>query len=64
MAQFTWAQGQQHLWKTGLLLDAARSNVDYTAYFRDDAGSVGGADPAQTLSGSDSTNVLIAGAFL
>jgi hypothetical protein len=56
MALFTWAYGQQHIWKTGLLLDAARSNVDYTAYFRDDA--------APSLSGSDSTNVLNAGAFL
>jgi outer membrane receptor protein involved in Fe transport len=64
LAQFTWAQGQQHIWKTGLLLDAARSNVDYTAYFRDDAASLGGADPARTLPGSDITNVLIAGAFL
>ena len=64
VADFTWGQGQRHIWKTGLLLDAARSNVNYTAYFRDDAVPVGGADPAQTLTGSDSTNVLIAGAFL
>jgi hypothetical protein len=62
LAAFTWMQGQRHVWKTGLLVDAARSNVDYTAYFRDDPS--GGADPAQTLPGSDSTNVLIAGAFL
>jgi hypothetical protein len=64
LASLTWAQGERHIWKTGLLVDAARSNVDYTAYFRDDAALSGGADPAQTLSGSDITNVLNAGAFL
>ncbi len=64
LASLTWAQGLRHIWKTGLLVDAARSNVDYTAYFRDDVAPSGGADPAQTLSGSDRTNVLGAGAFL
>jgi len=64
LADFTWVQGQTHVWKTGLLLDAARSNVDYTAYFRDDAVPVAGADAARTLAGSDSTNGLIAGVFL
>lgn len=64
LAELTWAAGERHIWKTGVLVDAARSNVDYTAYFRDDAAASGGPDPAQTLSGSDITNVVNAGAFV
>ncbi len=62
-ASLAWLQGP-HAWKAGATVDFARSRVDYTAYFRDDAAPQGGPDPSKTLTGHDSTNVLLAGAYV
>jgi hypothetical protein len=57
-------QSGAHAWKAGALVDFARSNVDYTAYTRDDAAALGGTDPTKTLAGRDTTNVVLAGAYV
>ena len=64
LANLTWLPGSGQTLKAGLLADFARSNVDYTAYFRDDASALGGPDPTQTQFGSDKSNVLLGGVYL
>ncbi|HEY1693246.1 MAG TPA: TonB-dependent receptor plug domain-containing protein [Polyangiaceae bacterium] len=61
---FAWKAGPSQTWKAGAMVDVAESKVDYVSYQRDDGSPLGGADPAGTLSGSDRTNVLVAGAFV
>jgi outer membrane cobalamin receptor len=63
-ATYTWPVGQAQLWKAGLALDDATSNVDYDQFTRDDASTAGGPDPALTVTGRDDTSILLGGAFL
>jgi hypothetical protein len=63
-ATYSWRVDDEQRWKAGVTLDDAHSSVAYTQFTRDDASPSGGADPALTLSGADSTNILLAGAFV
>lgn len=61
IANYTLPIGTSQVWKLGASIDNATSWVDYTSYVRDDA--TGGPDPAQTITGGDRTNVLLAGVY-
>jgi hypothetical protein len=50
--------------KAGLLFDAQQSNVAFSQFYRDDASATGGADPQQTVNGTDITNVMLGGIYL
>lgn len=63
-ATYAWSVGDRQRWKAGAVLDDAQSVVDYTQYTRDDASPSGGPDPSLSLAGRDSTNILLAGAFV
>jgi outer membrane cobalamin receptor len=61
---YAWTAGEHQRWKAGALIDVAEGRVGYTSYFRDDASPLGGADPSQTIAGSDRTHVLAGGVYL
>ena len=62
-ADYSWKAGEHQAWKVGTLVDVAEGQDTYTSYFRDDASLSGGANPSMTLSGQDSTNILLAGVY-
>jgi outer membrane receptor protein involved in Fe transport len=53
-----------HNFKTGVLIDAQHSTVDYAAFSRDDASPEGGVDEAATASGSDPIDTLLVGVYV
>jgi outer membrane cobalamin receptor len=63
-ATYAASLGDSQRWKAGVALDAAQSRIDYAQFTRDDGLAQGGPDPARTLSGSDDTNIVLAGAYL
>ncbi len=50
--------------KFGLLFDAQKTNVNYAEFIRDDNNPAGGADPSQTIAGSDVTTVVLGGVYI
>ena len=62
VVHYSALQGRHQL-KTGLQVDYLLGDTDYTQYVRKDSASQGGVDPAQTVSGSDRTGALLAGAY-
>jgi outer membrane cobalamin receptor len=61
---FTWKAGANQLWKAGGMLDFAEGTVTYTSFTRNDASMLAGPNPADTISGSDLANVMLAGAYV
>jgi outer membrane cobalamin receptor len=58
----TWSMGV-HDFKAGALVNVQHSVVGYSEYTRDDNPPYG-ADPTQTLSGQDITNLMLAGVYI
>jgi hypothetical protein len=64
VAGYTRPIEPHHVLKLGAQVDDAFSWVSYASFTRDDTSPQGGANPADTLSGEDRTNVLLAGAYV
>jgi outer membrane receptor protein involved in Fe transport len=62
-ADYAWTSGFNQTWKIGTLLDVAEGHDTYASFVRSAASPQGGPDPALTLAGQDSTNVLMAGVY-
>jgi hypothetical protein len=63
VANYTRPIDSHQVVKLGALADDAFSWVNYASFTRDDASLQGGPNPADTLSGEDRTNVLLAGVY-
>jgi outer membrane cobalamin receptor len=60
---YAWNAGTSQRWKVGVIVDDSQSKDGYTQFTRDDASPQGGPNPALTVTGTDSLNIVSGGAY-